>query len=144
MSNFEELSNITPAGQQDGSTRLTPLGAPPTDPGAVDLEQLRVRVAETRVRTMELIARYFAIHESGSDAIDLADKTRARWEDDRVALSASIAKYAVLLRALGESPERTVILIKTAFSEAAPHQSSEQRAILQDIVKWIVEAYYEA
>jgi hypothetical protein len=49
-----------------------------------------------------------------------------------------------LLRALGEPPERTLVVVKTAFSEAAPRQDDNNRAVLEDIVKWVVDAYYAA
>jgi hypothetical protein len=62
----------------------------------------------------------------------------------RSELSESVIRYAILLRALGEPPERTLVVIKTAFSEAAPHQDDDNRAVLEDIVKWVVDAYYAA
>jgi hypothetical protein len=100
--------------------------------------QLRERVAGARLRFMELTSRYFAeTTKESSDALQ-------RREIDREALCASGARYALLLRSLGEPPERTLILIKTAFVEAAPIEGTENRETLEAVVKSIVMAYFAA
>ncbi|HEX4684235.1 MAG TPA: hypothetical protein VH277_16070 [Gemmatimonadaceae bacterium] len=111
---------------------------------SIEREELRQRVTEARERTKELIGHYLASCARMNASLARHRETIATREDSRAALSASVARYALLLRALGEPPERTLVLIKNAFSEAAPHQDDDNRAALEDIVKWIVTAYYAA
>ena len=113
-------------------------------PSSIDIEELRRRLGEAREHTKALIGNYVETCSGLKTA--LAGRREAAAERDRVRseLSASIARFARLLRALGEPPERTLVLIKTTFSEAAPHQDDDNRAVLEDIVKWVVDAYYVA
>ena len=145
MASFDEVSKTGRPKPPDEVPRLTAetaAAAPEVTP--LDREQLRLRAAEARMRTMELIARYLALSGRGVTNLERSREALAKIQDDRAALSASVGRYALLLRALGEPPERTLILIKTAFSEAAPHQDDENRAVLESVVKWFVEAYYDA
>jgi hypothetical protein len=107
-----------------------------------DGDELRRRLAEARARTQELISHY--VDSCSRLNMELASQREAAAvrAEIRSELSASVIRYAILLRALGEPPERTLVVIKTAFSEAAPHQDDDNRAVLEDIVKWVVDAYY--
>jgi hypothetical protein len=145
MASFDEVSRTGAPEPLDGVSRLTPEKIPVVpEVATLDREQLRLRAAEARMRTMELIVRYLALSARGATNLERSREMLARIQEDRAALSASVARYALLLRALGEPPERTLILIKTAFSEAAPRQDDENRAALESVVKWFVEAYYAA
>ena len=155
MATFEELSESQPTGPREvgrgGSSRGESIArsvvAEPSKPGMLSIperEELRQRVADARMRTKELIALYLASSARLNAALARHREAAGAREDARAALSASVARYALLLRALGEPPERTLVLIKNAFSEAAPLQDEDNRAALEDIVKWIVDAYYAA
>ena len=110
----------------------------------IDGAELRRRLAEARARTQTLVSTYVdSCTRLNADRARRRELTMER-EQVRSELSASVARYAMLLRALGEPPERTLVLIKNAFSEAAPHQDDDNRAVLGDIVKWVVDAYYAA
>jgi hypothetical protein len=113
-----------------------------TDP--VERERLKERAAEARMRTMELISRYLELTAHSVQAIAASLAEREKHEADRAALGASVTRYALLLRALGEPPERTLVLIKSAFSEAAPQPDASHRAMLEQVVRWAVDAYYAA
>lgn len=131
----------------DASQRLSRLpradGPLPPSADAAELARLKERAVEARMRTMELIARYLQILERGTDAIATSHDGLMHGEADRSALAASVTRYALLLRSLGEPPERTLILIKSVFSEAAPHPDASHREALEQIVRWAVAAYYE-
>lgn len=140
MANYQDMSESQRSGRREGAgvgdsfdDSASPTSAPVTPKvgmlSSIERDELRQRAVEARERTKELIGQYLA--------------AGAR-EDSRAALSGSVARYALLLRALGEPPERTLVLIKNAFNEAAPHQDEVNRAALEDIVKWIVTAYYAA
>ncbi len=144
MSNFEDLSREGVARDELGpqSVRM----APPAKGiiGPAELDDLREHVGEARVRTKELVALYVATSARANAALARHREATAAQEEARTALSSCVARYAALLRALGEPPERTLVLIKSAFNEAAPRQDDDHRAALEDVVKWIVEAYYAA
>ena len=54
--------------------------------------------------------------------------------------------YVRHLKADGLPPERMLVLVKTAFREAAPPELDpvDARALMEDVVRWSVEAYYDA
>jgi hypothetical protein len=121
MPSSDDVLRTQPA---EASQRLSGLagadGPLPTPVDAAEVARLKERAIEARMRTMELIARYLHIFERGTEAIAASREGLIQSEADRSALAASITRYALLLRALGEPPERTLILVKTAFNEAAP------------------------
>lgn len=113
-------------------------------PSPVDGEELRKRLAEARERTQALIGDYVAsCMRMNTEVLRRRELAIVR-DQIRSELSTSVGRYALLLRMLGEPPERTLVVIKNAFSEAAPHQDDDNRAVLEDIVKWVVHAYYAA
>lgn len=113
-------------------------------PSAVDGEELRRRLGEARARTQKLISDYVVSCVRLNREIARRREVAADRDQIRSELGACVARYALLLRAMGEPPERTLVMIKTAFNEAAPHQNDDNRAVLEDIVKWVVNAYYAA
>ena len=113
-------------------------------PSPADGDELRRRLAEARGRTQELISHYVDCCSRLTTELTRQREIAAARAEIRSELSASVARYAILLRALGEPPERTLVVVKTAFSEAAPRQDDNNRAVLEDVVKWVVDAYYAA
>jgi hypothetical protein len=56
----------------------------------------------------------------------------------------SVASYAHVLRAADTMPERVVVLVKSAVVESGPLRDHDHRAVLEDVVRWAVDAYYAA
>jgi hypothetical protein len=137
MAIFDEI----PKSQIDRPDGGSPLDG---DGSSMDVEAIRQRLPETRARCKELIALYLAARATRDAALARQRESAPARDEARLALSASVARYTTLLRAMGEPPERTLVSIKTAFSEAAPSQDEDHLAALEDIVKWTVEAYYAA
>jgi hypothetical protein len=150
MSTIDELSKSQTPGRREGGSRVestTPsaLSAKPTGTlSAAERDELHQHIVEARVRTKELVSLYLASSARPNGSIARRREEASLREETRATLSASVARYAVLLRSLGEPPERTLVSIKTAFTEAAPLQDQDNRAALEDVVRWIVEAYYSA
>lgn len=143
MAGSEDLSRIERPDVSQTPTHfggLSPSLIPPLD--AAERERLLERASEARMRTMELIARSLELR-ADSDEME-PEAGRAMHDADHAALSASVTKYARLLRALGEPPERALVVIKTAFSEAVPRPDASHRAMLEQVVRWAVDAYFVA
>ena len=63
-----------------------------------------------------------------------------------VELRASVTAYVRHLRDDGVPPQRMLVLVKAAVRESAPPEldALEARALLEDVVRWSVDAYYDA
>lgn len=109
-----------------------------------ELQQLKAQAGATRERTKELVARYLAAQESRMARIARGREVAVGCQVERDALNECVARYASLLRLLGEPPERTLVLIKGAFNEAAPVHDEVNRSTLDEVVAWIIAAYYAA
>ena len=142
MSSFDQL----PEFKRDEASVDTPVPSGALEPpaSAEATAPLHERVDAARLRFMELTARYLALSNRSKEAMKRSRESLEQHQVDRDALCASGARYALLLRALGEPPERTLISIKTAFTEAAPVEGVENRETLEAVVKSIVMAYYAA
>jgi hypothetical protein len=109
-----------------------------------ELQQLKAQAGATRERTKELVVRYVAAQERRLARIARGREMAVECQAERDALNECVARYASLLRMLGEPPERTLILIKGAFNEAAPVHDEVNRSTLDEVVAWIIAAYYAA
>lgn len=82
-------------------------------------------------------------------AAEVADASREavrRSVESRTQLRESVAAYVRHLRADGLPSERVVVLVKSAVWESTPSglEVVEARTLMQDVVRWTVEAYYHA
>lgn len=62
----------------------------------------------------------------------------------REQLRESITVYAAELRRNQVLPERAIVLVKSAVLESAPLPDLDYRAMVEDAVRWAVDAYYAA
>ena len=58
-------------------------------------------------------------------------------------LEATTSQFVRVLKLLGTPPERALTLLKEAVTERVPLHSREGRAIMDDVVRWAVRAFYE-
>ena len=129
------------------SPSATPADAIPTGLGsrahiAQTLERARatIRAAHAlRGRSYSLLARSETLVGVSERMVQESDALRAQ-------LRASVAAYARRLKAEGQPSERMLVLVKTAVREAVPPEfdAVEVRELLEDVVRWSVEAYYDA
>ncbi len=98
-------------------------------------ETARERAAPSR----EVLARADAVAGASERALDASLALRAQ-------LRASVTAYVRHLKADGAAPERMLVLVKAAVSESTPPEldPAETRALMEDVVRWSVEAYYHA
>jgi len=122
---------------------------PPSDAPLGTREHLRRAVASAqqtvlatraeRETTRALLARTASLLDGGGRALQRSLALRAQ-------LRASVTAYVRALRAEQTPPQRALVLVKTAVQEAPPPalDADEARALMDDVVRWCVEAYYES
>jgi hypothetical protein len=102
--------------------------------------QSSVQIAGERVATRRsLLARTTALVSGATSPVQASTPLRAE-------LRASVTAYVRHLRDDGVPPERMLVLVKTAMRESTPSEldSQEARTLLEDVVRWSVDAYYAA
>jgi hypothetical protein len=109
---------------------------------AQTLERARATIRASRAlkgRSYSLLARAVSLVGASERMVQESDALRAQ-------LRASVAAYARRLKAEGQPPERMLVLVKTAVRDAVPPEfdAVEVRELLEDVVRWSVEAYYDA
>jgi hypothetical protein len=106
------------------------------------LARARTRVADSRGLTAQsstLLARAEALVDASATTVQASQALRAE-------LRAAVTAYVRYLRVDGVPPERMLVLVKSAIREAAPPEldAHEARDLVEDVVRWSVEAYYHA
>jgi hypothetical protein len=108
---------------------------PPSRYGAAGALGSREHVCETlqRARAPGTVGRPASLARGAQDALAL-----------RAQLRASVSAYVRHLRDGGVPSERMVIDVKAAVREATPPEldAYEARDLMEDVVRWSVEAYY--
>ena len=113
---------------------------------------LLAKAEAARARAAELIAKSLVLQ---AHAVEQRETTAAAIHDSallREELCSVIAQHARVARALGESPERVVLQIKSASADAVAAAYSQSTSILplherllrEDLVSWTIQAYFGA
>jgi hypothetical protein len=76
--------------------------------------------------------------------IEASVELRATAQTLREQLRDSVRMYAIELRRDDVLPERVIVLIKSAIGESDPVRDHNHRAVVDDVVRWAVDAYYAA
>jgi len=76
--------------------------------------------------------------------IEASVELRAVAQTLREQLRESVQTYALELRRDDVLPERLIVLMKTAVGESDAVRDKNHRAVLEDVVRWAVDAYYAA
>jgi hypothetical protein len=106
------------------------------------LARARTRVADSR----ELTAHSSTLLARAETLVDASAATMQASQALRAELRAGVTAYVRLLRADGVPPERMLVLVKSTIREATPLglDAHEVRDLVEDVVRWSVEAYYHA
>ena len=133
--------------QQSEPTPSASVEANPTGPGsrahiAETFERARAAILASQAltgRSHSLLARSEAL--AGASARSVEESVALRAE-----IRASVVAYTRRLKLEGLPSERMLVLVKTAVREAVPPEldAVELRELLEDAVRWSVEAYYDA
>ena len=106
------------------------------------LDRARAAIRSARERTAisrSVLARAEALAGGSERVIQESIALRAQ-------LRASVTAYVRHLKSDGLPPERMLVLVKTTVREGLPEDLDvyEARELMEDVVRWSVEAYYHA
>ena len=88
--------------------------------------------------------RYVRICRQCQLTIEASHELRAAAQTLRDQLRESVRTYALELRRDEVLPERVIVLMKSAIRESDAMRDQNHRAVLEDVVRWAVDAYYAA
>jgi len=131
------------AGEIEGSSSDWPesgIGSRAHIRQTIERSRSAIKSARQRAATSRsLLARSEAL--LGSSAILVQASLAIRAE-----LRASVTAYVRHLRTDGVPPERMLVLVKSAVREVTPPEldAVEARELMEDVVRWSVDAYYQA
>ncbi len=112
-------------------------------------EHVRQTVERARAATLAARERRAHSHTVVARSEALAAATERVLHESaalRAQLRASVTAYVHHLKADGLPPERMLILVKSVVLDASPAalDVDDARRLMDDVVRWSVEAYYDA
>ena len=102
------------------------------------------RAADARSAAHVAVQRYVSVRRQCHVTVGNSHEVVTAAHALREQLRDSVASYAAVLRADLVLPERVIVLMKSAVVESDPLRDQDHRAVLEDVVRWAVDAYYAA
>jgi hypothetical protein len=102
------------------------------------------RAADSRDAARVAAEQYVRIRRQCQLTIEASQELCAMAQALREQLRDSVTTYALALRRDHVLPERVVVLMKSAIGESDAVRDQSHRAVLDDVVRWAVDAYYAA
>lgn len=116
---------------------------PPTRMSPVERQATGQRAIDASAAASKAAARCASLSLDAPRDTLVSDEAYAPLLVAREELEATVRGYARLLRVLGTPPERMLLLLKETVRERVPSHGVEARAIMEDVVRWGVKAYYD-
>ncbi|WP_284351220.1 hypothetical protein [Roseisolibacter agri] len=106
------------------------------------LRRARASIAASREHRETLLALF----ARGSALLAASDRAIRQSQALRAELRASVTALVQHLHDDGEPPQRMLVLVKSTVAAALPPECdpSERRALMEDVVRWSIDAYYPA
>ena len=104
----------------------------------------RDRVAAVRAQTRANAERYVQLRRQADATREASRELRAQAEDLRESLRDSVMTYAAVLRGTNVPPERAIVLVKSVVVESVSFPDKHHRHVVEEAVRWAVDAYYAA
>ena len=102
------------------------------------------RAVAAREAARAAAERYVRICRQCQLTIEASHELRTAAQSLRDQLQDSVRTYALELRRGEVLPERVVVLMKSAIGECDEVRDRNYRAVMDDVVRWAVDAYYAA
>ena len=127
----------------------------PAAPARADTEPDRLRRAVTRAAAAATRARLLCVQNTvvrarAGELLEATEAARRETQASREALREAVRAYASALRADGARPERMLVAVKEAVgADSAPVRAGSEtadgaRTVMDDAVRWSIEAYFTA
>ena len=114
-------------------------------PDREERRALTQRLAAASLAARDATERYIEIRRGCDVTIGESRELVAASRDLREQLRHVVTSYVSLLRLDGTPPERVIVQVKTAVeSSALPLEPSRRRQVMEEVVRWAVDAYYAA
>jgi hypothetical protein len=107
-----------------------------------DFGHLGDRVAAARAQTRTNAERYVQLRRTVDATREEARDLRGHAAMLRETLRESVMAYATALRRTSVPPERAVVLVKSAVLESDSYPDKHNRHVVEEAVRWAVDAYY--
>ena len=128
------------AGDEEGAAQGDRLGSRAHVRATLERARAAIRASRERAAlSRSLLARAETLAGASTRVLRESQALRAQ-------LRAYVTAYVRHLKAEGLPPERTIVLVKTAVRDGTPPELDvwEARELMEDVVRWSVEAYYHA
>jgi sulfur carrier protein ThiS len=109
-----------------------------------DFFHLRDRVAAARAQTRANAERYVELRRRVDATCEVSREIGAQVEELRDSLRDSVMTYAAVLRRNDVPPERAIVLVKSVVVESDSYPDKHHRHVVEESVRWAVDAYYAA
>ena len=109
-----------------------------------EFSQLRDRVSAARAQACAIAERYVQVRREVETTRREARELRAEAAELRERFRDSVKAYAATLRGADVPPECAIGLVKSAVIESDWYPDKHQRQVVEEAVRWAVDAYYAA
>jgi sulfur carrier protein ThiS len=109
-----------------------------------DFSLPREKVAASRAQARLAAEQYVQLRRLAAATRDEAREIRVEAARLRESLRESVAAYAAALRKTDIPPERAIVLVKSAVVESDSYPDKHHRQVVEEAVRWAVDAYYAA
>lgn len=109
-----------------------------------DFFHLRDRVAAARAQTRANAERYVQLRRKADATREASRELCDQAEELYESLRDSVMTYAAVLRGTNVPPERAIVLVKSVVVELVSFPDKHHRHVVEEAVRWAVDAYYAA
>ena len=109
-----------------------------------DFSRLRERVDAARAQARHAAEEYVRVRRTVDATRQVAWELRAEAAALRDSLRDSVMAYVAVLRGTRVPPERAIVLVKSAVIESDSCRDRHHRGVVEEAVRWAVDAYYAA
>jgi len=106
---------------------------------------LMQRLATATEQARDATERYVEISRQCDLSVGQSRQLLAASREVREQLRDVVSSYVSILRRDGAPPERVIVLVKEAVEASdLPLEIGRRRALMEEVVRWAVDAYYAA
>src|SRR5262245_30790154 len=111
---------------------------------SADYSLLPHRPTAARAQARLAAEQYVQLSSRSEAVLDDARELCARTAELRASLCGSVAAYASILRRTDVPPERAIVMVKSAVVQSDSYPDKHHRHVIEEAVRWAVDAYYAA